>query len=145
MNSVFFGSEAKTSRETQAVPEELIRELSREVGNKKEKEEMVSGRSSRGKEGSEDIVAWPGLADLSCSVDVESSMACEPTVDCVASTFHLNRTMILLLSTSPSRSFVPQGKWTQVQGIGLTDWSKGNLIPLQEDKIACYPILANEN
>lgn len=86
--------------------EELIREFSGEVGNKKEKEEMVSGRSLRGKEGSEDIVVWFGLVDLSCSVDVESFMVCEFIVDCVVFIFYLNRIMILLFFIFFLRSFV---------------------------------------
>ena len=49
VSSVFHGSVAKTSRETQAVPAGLIPEFSGEVGNKKERGEMSSRRSPGGK------------------------------------------------------------------------------------------------
>lgn len=45
INNVFHGTGAKTSRETQAVPEGLFLELSGEVVNKKERPEMFLGRS----------------------------------------------------------------------------------------------------
>ena len=53
ISSVFHGSVAKTSRETEAVPAGLIPEFSGEVGNKRERGEMSSRRSPCGKASSE--------------------------------------------------------------------------------------------